>query len=180
MEKNHKKSKGRQSKQYILPAPSEIATALGIEFQAYKDTITREKIANCKEYRADVYASLPKYRPGAYARKTLSERVGISTRTAQSYDKLASLIVTERYDRKLLSAENIADLPEHLEPKARRNHWLENGEVYRFGKSVGKYRRFESTQEGAKRALKSSPTGKLWLVTQLTNIYRGNRNIEEV
>jgi hypothetical protein len=180
IEKTHKKSKGRQSKQYILPAPKEIAMLLDIDQGVHSDIIAFEKILNHKKYRADVYASLPKLNPGTYARKTLCKRVGISTKTAQSYDKLAGLIVTERYDRKLLSAENIADLPEHLESKAKRNRWLENGEIFRSGERAGKHRRFTSTREGAKRAQESSPTGEIWLVTQLTNHYRGSGDNKKV
>lgn len=183
MEKSHNNSKskpkgkpGRKSKLYKLPAPGEIAAALGVEYKAHADTMAPALIANRADYRAEVYATLPRLKPGNYSRKTLSARVGISSRTAQSYDKRAALTVTERYNKQALTAEIIAELPEQLEPGDRRNRWLENGEVYKFGKRAGKARRFTPTLEGAERALESSPAGELWLVTQLTNHYSGGIN----
>lgn len=180
MEKSHNNSNpkvkgkpGRHSKHYKLPAPGEIADKLGIELGNHMDPIAPAKIMSQADYRAEVYAALPRAKPGNYSRKTLSERVGVSNRTAQNYDKRAALVVTERFDRQLLTVENLAELPERLEHGDQHSRWLENGEIYRQGKRAGKPRRFAPTLEGSDRALSSSPTGELWLVTQKVNHYAG-------
>jgi hypothetical protein len=175
MEKSHNKSKvprGRRSKSYKLPAPGEIAERLGVELKpAHTDPIEPAKLTNKADYRAEIYATLPRLKPGTYSRKTLADRIGASKRTAQNYDKRAGLKVTERFERVPITGEKLAELPETLEPGTKRNLWLENGELYTLGKSKGKPRRFAPTLTGAQRALESSPGKALYLVTQKTNHY---------
>ena len=62
------------------------------------------------------------------------------------------------------------------EAEKKRNNWLENGELFITGKRAGKPRRFSTSIEGFERALASSPTGKVLLVTQLTNYYQAGEN----
>ena len=171
-EKNHKKSKGRPSKLYTMPSLSQIAEALGSKIGNHKDIIKPEKITSSADYKAEVYAAPIRRKAGTYARKTLIQKLGITTRTAQSYDKRAALVVTERFNREPAMIEKISEIESQPEADRKRNCWLENGEIYITGKRKGKPRRFSVSVEMAGRALESSPDGNLWLVTQLTNHYR--------
>ena len=172
MEKSLNKSKGRPSKLYIMPSLSQIAQALGSKIGSHNDTIKPEKLTKQADYRAEVYAALPRRKAGTYARKTLSQRIGITTRTAQNYDKRAALLVTERFKKEPVLLENIAEMQGQPEADKKRNTWLENGETITAGKRAGKPLRFPASVEGYERALANSPTGKVWLVIQLTNHYQ--------
>ena len=182
------KREGRPSKLFTLPAPSQIAEILGVRIGAHYANMPAEALADRRKYRAEVYASLPRRKAGAYARKVLTERIGVTSRTALEYDKLAGLKVTQQFKRELLSADDIANLPESLSDldKVRRRKWLENGEVYAQEKferepakgkkskrrsRIGEPRRFQAIREAAELALSCSPTRQIWLVTQEKNYY---------
>ena len=130
----------------------------------------------------------PRRKAGQYARKVLTERIGVTSRTALEYDRLAGLKVTQQFKRELLSADDIANLPESLSDldKVRRRKWIENGEVYAKEKferepakgkkskrrsRIGEPRRFQAIREAAELALSCSPTRQVWLVTQEKNYY---------
>lgn len=171
-EKTHNKSKGRPSKLYIMPSLAQIAEIAGSKIGSHNDVIPAEKIADRAAYRAEVYAAPIRRKAGTYARKTLTERIGVSTRTGQSYDKRAALVVRERFNKEPIEIEKITEMESQPKQDKRRNYWLENGEIYAIGKYKGKPRRFVATLEGGLRALASSPNGELLLVTQLTNHYQ--------
>ena len=183
-----KKREGRPSKSYILPAPSQIAEILGVRIGSHYAKMPAEALKDRKTYRAEVYASLPRRKAGQYARKVLTDRIGVTARTAQDYDRLANLKVTQRFSRELLTAEKIAELPEALSQldQSRRRTWIENGELYTQEKyereptkrelktirsRIGKPRRFSAIRAAAELALSCSPTRQVWLVTQEKNHY---------
>jgi len=182
-----KKREGRPSKLFTLPTPAQIAEILGVRIGLHYATMPAEALKDRRLYRAEVYASLPRRKAGSYARKVLTERIGVTARTALEYDRLAGLKVTQQFKRELLTAEDIASLPESLSDidKIRRRKWLENGEVYtqeRFEPEpakakkskrsrIGEPRRFQAIREAAELALSCSPTRQVWLVTQEKNYY---------
>ena len=183
-----KKREGRPSKSYIMPAPSQIAEILGVRIGSHYATMPAEALRDRKRYRAEVIAAQPRRKAGQYARKYLADRIGVTPRTAQNYDKLNNLKVTQMFNRQLLTAEDIAALPEALSvlDKMRRRKWLENGELYTQEKyerepskselkairsRIGNPRRFSAIREAAELALSCSPTRQVWLVTQEKNHY---------
>ena len=183
-----KRREGRPSKSYIMPAPSQIADILGVRIGSHYAKMPAEALKDRKNYRAEVIAALPRRKPGQYARKMLGELIGVTARTAQGYDELNKLKVTQVFDRQLLTAEKIAELPEALSmlDKMRRRTWIENGELYTQEKferepskaelkasrsRIGKPRRFSAIREAAELALSCSPTRQIWLVTQEKNHY---------
>lgn len=181
-----KKREGRPSKLFTVPAPSQIAEILGVRIGSHYATMPAEALKDRKQYRAEVYASLPRRKAGQYARKVLTDRIGVTTRTALDYDRLAGLKVTQQFARVLLTAEDIANLPESLSvlDKKWRRKWLENGEIYTQEKfdpkpakkskarsRIGEPRRFSAIREAAELALSCSPTRQVWLVTQEKNHY---------
>lgn len=132
MEKRGNNSRSRRpAKVYRLPIPAELISQLAKnycmkEHALHFDDIPPEKIRNAADYRAEVYAALPRRIPGRYARKTLAVRIGVTNRTAQTYDKRAELRVTPNIDKQELTFEEITNLPEEL-PKTRKyNVWLED------------------------------------------------------
>ena len=183
-----KRREGRPSKSYIMPAPSQIAEILGVRIGSHYAKMPAEALKDRKKYRAEVIAALPRRKPGQYARKMLGELIGVTARTAQGYDEINKLKVTQIFNRQLLTAEKIAELPEALSvlDKMRRRSWLENGELYTQEKferepskselkairsRIGKPRRFSAIREAAELALSCSPTRQIWLVTQEKNYY---------
>jgi len=171
-----------------MPAPSQIAEILGVRIGSHYAKMPAEALKDRKTYRAEVIAALPRRKPGQYARKVLGELIGVTPRTAQSYDELNKLKVTQIFNRQLLTAEKIAELPEALSmlDKMRRRTWIENGELYTQEKferepskaelkasrsRIGKPRRFSAIREAAELALSCSPTRQIWLVTQEKNHY---------
>ena len=171
-----------------MPAPSQIAEILGVRIGSHYAKMPAEALKDRKTYRAEVIAAQPRRKAGQYARKMLADRIGVTARTAQSYDKLNKLKVTQMFNRQLLTAEDIAALPEALSllDKMRRRTWIENGELYtqeKFDREpskselkairsrIGKPRRFSAIREKAELALSCSPTRQVWLVTQEKNYY---------
>lgn len=188
MEKTGKNLGGRPSKSFVMPAPSQIAEILGVRIGSHYATMPAEALRDRKRYRAEVIAAQPRRKAGQYARKYLADRIGVTPRTAQNYDKLNNLKVTQMFNRQLLTAEDIAALPEALSvlDKMRRRTWIENGELYTQEKferqptkqelkairsRIGKPRRFSAIREAAELALSCSPTRQIWLVTQEKNYY---------
>ena len=188
MEKTGQNLGGRPSKSCILPAPSQIAEILGVRIGSHYATMPAEALRDRKRYRAEVIAAQPRRKAGQYARKYLADRIGVTPRTAQNYDKLNNLKVTQMFNRQLLTAEDIAALPDALSvlDKMRRRTWIENGELYTQEKferqptkqelkairsRIGKPRRFSAIREAAELALSCSPTRQIWLVTQEKNYY---------
>lgn len=122
-EKNRKKS--RPQKVYRLPSPAQIAEKLQV-CPLHFDEMNPQKIRQAADYRAEVYAALPRRKPGQYARKTLAGRVGVTNRTGQDYDKRAGLIVTPNIGKDEMTHQELADLPEQLPEKRKYNAWLED------------------------------------------------------
>lgn len=143
-----------------MPKLSELANKLQVR-QIHFDIIPPHKIKRAADYRAEVYAALPRRKAGQYARKTLTERIGVSTRTGQSYDKRANLLVTPNIERQELTPEEIAGLPEKVFKNRKYNLWL----VDEKGK------RYKPDKESIKR-IADNGGGKVYRVTQLTNTYQ--------
>ena len=190
-----KRREGRPSKSLIMPSPSEIADNLGVRIGSHYAKMPAEALKDRKIYRAEVIAALPRRKPGQYARKMLGELIGVTARTAQGYDELNKLKVTQIFNRQLLTAEDIAELPEALSvlDKMRRRTWIENGELYTQEKyerepskselktirsRIGKPRRFSAIREAAELALSCSPTRQIWLVTQEKNYYEAGSDYQ--
>ena len=188
IDKTGKNLGGRPSKSLIMPSPSQVAEALGVRIGSHYATMPAEALRDRKRYRAEVIAAQPRRKAGQYGRKYLADRIGVTPRTAQRYDELNNLKVTQMFNRQLLTAEDIAELPEALSvlDKMRRRTWIENGELYTQEKferepskselkasrsRIGKPRRFSAIREAAELALSCSPTRQIWLVTQEKNYY---------
>lgn len=150
----------RPSKVYKLPELSELASKLQVS-QKHFDDMPAQKIKQAADYRAEVYAALPRRKAGQYARKTLTERIAVSTRTGQSYDKRANLIVTPNIERKELTPDEIAGLPDKVYKNRKYNLWLEN--------ESGK--RYKPDKESIKRIAENGG-GKVYRVIQLANSYK--------
>lgn len=150
----------RPPKVYKLPELSELANKLQVR-QSHLDVIAPQKIKNAADYRAEVYAALPRRKAGQYARKTLTKRIAVSTRTGQSYDKRANLIVTPNIERQELTPDEIADLPDKVYKNRKYNLWLED-------ESGKKYR---PDKESIKR-IADNGGRKVYRVKQLANSYK--------
>ncbi|MCC7119892.1 MAG: hypothetical protein IT310_15310 [Anaerolineales bacterium] len=150
----------RPPKVYKLPELSELAGKLQVK-QIHFDEIPAQKIKHAADYRAEVYAALPRRKAGQYARKTLTERIAVSARTGQSYDKRANLIVTPNIERRQLKPDEIADLPDKVYKNRKYNLWLED-------ENCKKYR---PDKESIKRIAENGG-GKVYRVIQSANSYK--------
>jgi hypothetical protein len=154
---------GRPAISYRLPEPAELSRGLsdryGIKvYPRHFDDIPADKIRKAADYRAEVYAALPKHKPGQYARKTLAGRVGVSNRTGASYDQRAGLIVTPNFERHELTSTDINRLPNYLPRDRKYNLWLED-------EHGTKYSRIKKNAECIAKC------GKVYLVQQFANTY---------
>lgn len=150
----------RPPKVYKLPELSELASKLQVR-QNHFDDMPAQKIKRAADYRAEVYAALPRRQAGQYTRKTLTKRIAVSTRTGQSYDKRANLIVTPNIERQELTPDEIAGLPDKVYKNRKYNLWLED-------ESGKKYR---PDKESIKRIAENGG-GKVYRVIQLANSYK--------
>jgi hypothetical protein len=153
----------RPSMIYRLPSVAELATKLHVR-QYHFDEMPPHKIKRAADYRAEVYAALPRRKAGQYARKTLTERIGISTRTGQSYDKRADLLVTPNIEKQELSPDEIAGLPDKVFKNRKYNVWLED--------ECGK--RYRPDKESIKR-IADNGGGKVYRVKQFANSYQAGQ-----
>ncbi|MEK6753466.1 MAG: hypothetical protein AABZ00_14510 [Chloroflexota bacterium] len=158
--KEKKGIKSRPQMVYSLPKLSELANKLQVR-QYHFDEMPPHKIKRAADYRAEVYAALPRRKAGKYARKTLTERIGVSTRTGQSYDKRANLLVTPNIEKQELTPAEIAGLPEKVFKNRKYNVWLEDE----------KGKRHKPDKESIKR-ITDNGGGKVYRVTQLANTYQ--------
>lgn len=150
----------RPPKVYKLPELSALASKLLVR-QIHFDEMPAHKIKIAADYRAEVYAALPRRKAGQYARKTLTERIAVSTRTGQSYDKRANLIVTPNIERQEFTPDEIADLPDKVYKNRKYNLWLED--------ESGK--RYRPDKESIKR-IADNGGGKVYRVIQSANTYK--------
>ena len=158
--KEKKGNKSRSQMVYTLPKLSELANKLQVR-QIHFDEMPPYKIKRAADYRAEVYAALPRRKAGQYARKTLTERIGVSTRTGQNYDKRANLLVTPNIERQELTPEEIEGLPEKVFKNRKYNVWLEDE----------KGKRYKPDKESIKR-ISDNGGGKVNRVKQLANSYQ--------
>ena len=163
VKKEKKGKKSRPQMVYRLPKLSELANKLQVS-QFHFDEMPPHKLKRAADYRAEVYAALPRRKAGQYARKTLTERIGISTRTGQSYDKRADLLVTPNIERQELSLNEIAGLPDKVFKNRKYNVWLED--------ERGK--RYKPDKESIKR-IGDNGGGKVYRVKQFANSYRAGK-----
>jgi hypothetical protein len=150
----NKKSRGQPEKVKRLPHPPDLARALGLTVTRYSPVTMKQNLA---DWRAEIYALPIDRDPGSYPRKELCQPLGISTTTAQAYDKRAQLTVTPKTDRKAIeSADSLPDTPE------LKATWLETADAWHFA----------ATKAGYERAAKHANGGKVYKVKQLANEYR--------
>jgi hypothetical protein len=154
LNKNSKRGRpeGRPTKAKVLPKPEDLARVFGVSVSRYTQIAQRQNLA---DWRAEVYALQIDRDPGTYPRKELCKPLGISTTTAQAYDKRAGVIVTPKHARvQIKSADELPDTPE------LKATWLETDDG----------RHFAATKAGHARAMRHG--GRVWKVKQLANDYR--------
>ncbi len=162
MGEKHSKN-GRPSNILIVPNMNDLATNLGVTPMHY-DPINIHKMNSAANYRAEVYAAIPRRKPGKYPRKFLTQRVGVTPRTGRSYDKRSDLQVTPNFDKKELSQNEINLLPIDGNPRQKFNEWLEDEHGKRY--CATKSSVFRMKRNGGK---------KIFLVKQLANTYEPKR-----
>lgn len=146
---------------FRIPNPADVAELCGINparFVHY-DPIEPEQAQNLREYKAAVYAALPKRRPGIYARKTLARRLGVCERTSRDYDKIAGLRVEGRQEKTELRPDELAKLPENRKD-VPGNVWMQDE----------RGNRYQYTRKGVEAALRVG-ANRLFRVEQLANRY---------
>jgi hypothetical protein len=147
-EKSANKSKrGRKEQSYRLPTRDEINTILDILGGTYY-LIKPEKLKSTKAFRAALHKAFIKLYPGEHARKTLGDRLGVTGKTTQAYDKLEGIEVTPNYKRTKLTPAMIAAMP-----KTYRK--------LRIARKEGaKYAQIEAIQKGGISGLEEGQTNK--------------------
>ena len=132
---------------YRLPKRDEINKALDILGGTYY-LIKPEKLKSPKTFRAALHAAFIELHPGEHARKTLGDRLGVTGKTTQAYDKLEGIEVTPNYKRTKLTPKMIAAMP-----KTYRK--------LRIARKEGaKYAQIEAIQKGGISGLEEGQTNK--------------------
>jgi hypothetical protein len=141
-----------------LPDPKDLARACGVTVTRYTPVELKQ---NLTDWRAEVYAIPIDRDPGSYPRKELCRHLGISTTTAQTYDKRAGVTVTQKKSIPILveSPHELPDIP------TQRAAWLETEDQ----------KKFSATKAGFERAQKHAPDSKIYKVRQLANLYQRDR-----
>jgi len=164
---------GRKHVLYRLPKRSELTDALSIERHTYY-SIATEALRSPKEFRAALYASKIKLRPGKYARKTLAASLGVTGQTTRTYDKIAGIEVTANYKRTALTPGMIGAMPKT--PAKLRIARKKDGAKYAQIEATtadGATRLFSPCQESVARAYEfAGDGGKVAEVIRLANSYQ--------
>lgn len=159
---------GRPARQYGLPTPSTICTWLGLDpRKVHYAPMPEEALGSARQYRAEVYAALPRSRPGRYTRQTLADKVGVTPQTARTYDRQAGLKVRAHYERRPLPEEALKGYTEFRGDRPG-NEWIEDE----------RGRRYTPTKEGFARALAVGRT--VYQVIQGANYYSAGLPLEEI
>lgn len=157
-EKNHKNS--RPPKLFRLPDPTEFSRQFNITPRHF-DEIDCSLVIHAADYKAAIYAALPIRKPGIYPRKKLVERVGVTNRTGQSYDKRAGLIVTRNLSRSVMSSQECASLPLEISKKRRCYSWLEDDRGKKY-----------PPLKNSLLQIRRNGGGIVYLVKQMANTYQ--------
>lgn len=145
---------GQPAKRAKLPSPAELERALNVKATDYEPIAHRDNLA---DWRAEVYARPIDADPGSWPRQELCKPLGISTTTAQAYDRRAGVTVMHKTTPRQ-ALENDAALPDTPILKAA---WLETEDG----------RRFSATKAGYARACQHAKGGRVFMVKQLANEY---------
>lgn len=143
-DKTARNSKGRPAKVYYMRDVADLAARAAYETgcQPHYRVLHAGEVADKARYKALAYATLT---PGRARRDVLAAKVGVSTRTARRYDKLAGQTVTPTITRQAYSDRDAEKLPAKRKD-APPNAWLESTDGCKH----------VPTRDGLKVALKAS------------------------
>jgi hypothetical protein len=167
---------------YRLPTQDEINQALDIVGGTYY-LIPPEKLQSAKTFRAALYAAQIAINPGQYARKTLTQPLGITAPTSRAYDDIEGIEVIPNYKRTELTPDMIGAMPKtyHKLRLARKTKTGKDGQKIDGAKYAqieattadGATRLFSPCFESVARAYDfAGDGGKVEEVIRLANSYR--------
>lgn len=108
--KSNKTFGGRIPTQYRIPDINVLCRLLDVPY-TQSDQLTLADVKQAKTYRQAVHRELIKRRPGMYYRGWLANRLGISKRTSQRYDKGADIQKQAMYIRETITWDNVDIIP---------------------------------------------------------------------
>ncbi|NWF67945.1 MAG: bifunctional DNA primase/polymerase [Chloroflexi bacterium] len=140
------KKRGRTPRVYRVPSDDELYLLLGVP-RSQSDPLTIDDLRSAQRYRMALHRSLLERRPGEYARGWLAQRLGVSARTVQRYNRTLQVQVTPVYGYLPLTWANVETLPlAQTRQRVTSGRWLQD--------SAGK--RYPALRPLAYRLLKSA------------------------
>ncbi len=109
--KSDKNTRGRIPTYFRIPDINVLCQMLGIPFTR-SDALQPADIQQARTYRQAVHRELIKRRPSMYHRSWLAQRLGVSRRTCQRYDKGAQVNRQAMYIRQHITWDKLHILPE--------------------------------------------------------------------
>lgn len=158
---------GRPPLQILLPYPNEVDRRLVVVARRdRRDPLPNSAFANLRSYRAAIHKAmvdrLAKDNDGAFrlGRAAMSSRLGVSSKTVRSYEKLTGVLVQQIVNSKQLKLSEDWGLPSI---KASNHRWLQ------AVLPCGSIESYPAVQAIAAKLLKDGCT--VHLMTQCTNAY---------
>jgi len=167
------KNKGRPLARAYVPTEAQINQVLGIVPLTF-NTISLDTITDAAQYRAACMASVIYRKPGKYARRQLTEPLGISAPTIAAYCDRTNILRTPTPPKVTeLTPDQIQSLP--------ANHWERVTSILQKKLKANKYlqdehnARHEYTQQGARHAAQMG-SRKLYAVEYQASDYRPRKS----
>jgi len=132
-----KPTRSRPPDQFILPSPLQVCQILGVTPMG-SDELNPNDVKSSKAYRQGVHRALIQRRPGKYSRNTLANRVGVTTRTIDTYNKEPGINRQATYVARPVYWHTLHTLPFDFGEKELRGHFFQdaNGKRYPFVRSA--------------------------------------------
>ena len=103
------KKRGIQSRRFKMPTINDLCRMLGVKSSG-SDVLTRDDLMSAHQTRMALHRELIKRRPGEYSRRWLANRLGVTRRTLDTYNRLIPIRTRATYHETALSWTSIDPL----------------------------------------------------------------------
>jgi hypothetical protein len=103
------KKRGVQQRRFKFPKIETLCKRFGVQASA-SDPLTRDDLASAHRTRMALHRELIKRRPAEYSRRWLANRIGVTRRTLDTYNRLIPIHIQPTYHETPLSWNNIDTL----------------------------------------------------------------------
>jgi len=101
---------GRPIHLFVMPSNAELCQLFGVKMTS-SDPLSREDLSSARQTRMALHRELIKRRPGAYPRRWLAKRLGVSRRTISTYNQLIPIHTRAMFLETPINWKTIERLP---------------------------------------------------------------------